>query len=430
MLLAAAALTVLVAGMALFTYRWMRHAGRNVALVLRLENPDVIRNLLGVAAMTELVAELARRLSAELNTRARVQVTGAGEFCAMLGRMTKTETLRQSDIIHAICAQGIKTSGGWVRPTVAGVLVRATSGAEETSDLHDFGRQVLRGFGPGSVGRIIIMGYGAIPFVERTELVPLFSSEWLEIRYRPRLCANTGAILAVEAEATLNHPKQGRLMQVDFLSRLEPSVQLDVAREMIRHALTALRDWDAAGARIECLTLRIAESQLAASEFPELCLWELDRQDIVPSRLGLALIETQAAIMPSADARRSLERLAGAGCRVEVDEQGFGGTLLEDNSRIGAAAIRIGPGFVRDCDRLGEKQRMILAFLALAEHLDLTTIAIDVDTPAEMSFLTQIGVGWLQGSAVAGLLSQDEVARHILKHGRPLRIELPLRSAG
>ncbi|MDN3713313.1 hypothetical protein QWZ10_19185 [Paracoccus cavernae] len=90
----------------------------------------------------------------------------------------------------------------------------------------------------------------------------------------------------------------------------------------------------------------------------------------------------------------------------------------------------MGEAFVVDCDRSPEQQRMILAIMALAEHLGLSAVAEQVSTQGEHAYLAQIGVAEVQGRAVARALPADLMPGYLEECDRKAVLASPLRRAG
>lgn len=217
-----------------------------------------------------------------------------------------------------------------------------------------------------------------------------------DLRFRPRLCADSGMMLAVEAGAVMGHT----LPQGLAGDGAQDWVQAMTA-DMIRQSMTAFRSWISAGAQINSITLLLTKHQLACPQLMDLIEWELDRQNLAPACLGIALHDLSPAEQGGDFSIRilsNLSRLATLGCVIELSDFGLG-SLSADVGLLGGR-VRIGRALIRNCDQGGTSQRMILAVLALAERRGMASIACDVSTMAEQSFLTQIGVDWLQGNVI------------------------------
>ncbi|MDM7458556.1 MAG: EAL domain-containing protein, partial [Paracoccus sp. (in: a-proteobacteria)] len=80
--------------------------------------------------------------------------------------------------------------------------------------------------------------------------------------------------------------------------------------------------------------------------------------------------------------------------------------------------IKIDRSFVTGCDIDPGQQRMILAILALAERLGISTLAVGVVTREEHAFLAQMGCDAVQGYAIARRMPLQEATRFLARHAR------------
>lgn len=244
----------------------------------------------------------------------------------------------------------------------------------------------------------------------------------IDMRFRPRLCTDSGTILAGEA------------VWPDMQQGWAGDRTGQELADMLHQSLSALRGWREAGGQIRTLTLLLSEAHLACPELVELVEWELDRQDLPSTCFGIALHDVQP--VGGTESRRvsarilsNLLRLASLGCAIELDEFGFGSITAEtEASLLGTSLpgdrIRIAHGLTQGCDYAVGQQRMILAVLALAKREGLETIARDISTLTEQSFLTQIGVDWLQGNVIGPLVSREAFLELLYDHLNPVRVPL------
>ncbi len=78
----------------------------------------------------------------------------------------------------------------------------------------------------------------------------------------------------------------------------------------------------------------------------------------------------------------------------------------------------------------GPTERTILAVVALAEHLRLTTLADGVDTADEHAFVAQIGFNAVQGRAVAPLLDAGGTDAFLIEYDQSLPAPFDIRRRG
>lgn len=426
-------LIVVICGVLAGIYRALRRDAARVVVVLRIENPDVMRVFLGSAGMAEMTAAMIQALSSALPGARVAPGAGTGQFRVALGDLSRRRLRRHVRALHKLIQGGVTTSRGRLVLAFSGVMVSDPARTEPEAVLYGFGWDVLQRQGPGAMGQVVKITYNPQAAGPSRPVARAGASSHVRLRFRPRISTDTGRVIGAEVEQTILHPDLGALSASEYLARFGPDALRKATGETVRQVLAALRGWQAAGAPVERMALRLSTEQLACAQLSDLILWEIDRNEMPCSSIALILsgiLSGDPAMQLDEGMADHVERLASAGCGIEVD--GF------DLITRGAAArgagiadrIRIGRDVVRACDRAQEQQRMILAILAMAERRGLGTLALDVGTPGEKAFLTQIGVTCLQGDAISPLLSEGEMTQFLTRRAGAEPPPLPLHLLG
>ena len=220
--------------------------------------------------------------------------------------------------------------------------------------------------------------------------------------FQPQISTNTGRITGFEALARWQHPERGLISPAEFLPLMEESGQIERLGEvMLYRALTALRDWDAAGLEIPRIGVNFASDDLHNPKLIDKIRWELDRFDLPAARLSIEVLETVVAGTPDDTVSRNINGLARLGCGIDLDDFGTGHASISSIRRFAVGRIKIDRSFVMKVDRDPEQQRMVNAILTMAERLELDTLAEGVETLGEHAMLAQLGCGHVQGFGIA-----------------------------
>lgn len=374
-------------------------AKTRAALVLRIENAEMLRASLGPRALDRLVEALALRLTAELCFVPQARFPGQTELYGLLAVRRSSALPGHLAQLGAICRSPVDLGEIRVTPVVNAVIVSDDGGRAGQAALYAFGRDALDACSPLTQG-------GQLRFVEYSReepplrAEPLFSPDQVQCRFQPQICCDTGRVVGLSVLAGIEHPELGPLDLADFQTRLSDEVLGAAQRAVLRQALSALRGWDRMGLQVPVVTLPLGDRVLADPAFTEAVLWELDRLELEPARLEIEVTEPIGRSGGRAPVVENLQRLCSNGCRIAIGDFGSGQAGLDDIRLLRVSRVRVGHGFTAGCDRRVDQQRMILAILALAEHLRLATLADGVATIDEKSFLSQIGFGAIQGRAV------------------------------
>lgn len=390
-----------------------------LALVLRLENIDLLTEYLGHAGLAHLMVQLSMRMTRTLRPQDPVQIAAPGIFTVLLRTRSEIEAMRIALRLQAACQEPVQVSGRVVTPVLTGVLIENTgAGHVPGHEMIGFARDRLAEVAAEQLGRILL-----IPHDHRwrrpnqpSTVAEAVAEGQIEAYFQPQICCNSGRISGFEALARWNHPGRGVLGPFTFMAGMNDLDHAALTHQILRQSLAALRRWDAEGRDIATVALNVSPSALSDAGFADMVFWELDRQEIAPRRLVLELLESIGPINSCENTRNNLTRLAEAGCGIDLDDFGTGYASLGSIRHFGVHRIKIDRSFVAGCDTDPGQQQMILAILALADRLDLTTLAEGVETTGEHSFLAQIGVDHVQGYAVAPPMTLDAACDFIANY--------------
>ena len=219
--------------------------------------------------------------------------------------------------------------------------------------------------------------------------------------FLPQICCHTGRIAGVE----LAYAGHG------------PTTLDDAQAEaLMRHAAAALRRLADHGYPRLQIALQLPARAMAQHDFADLVLWECDRLNVSPGRLLFEPIPGMRADFDATLLRDTLNRLADAGCGLDLDALSpVQGGLAGITSRA-ARRLRIAATLCQGSHGAPERSRMILSTLAMADHFGLPTLACGVDHSADYGWLAQIGCDMAEGKAVASPLDPDALLSALAAH--------------
>lgn len=239
--------------------------------------------------------------------------------------------------------------------------------------------------------------------------------------FQPQISTDTGKITGFEALARWMHPKHGMIPTPRFLVTLEQAGLIErLGQVMMYHAFTALKAWDSAGLNVPCVGLNFTTQELRNPGIVERVRWELDRFELTPDRLAVEILETVVTDNPDDTVARNIAGLTALGCRIELDDFGTGHASIASIRRFSISRIKIDRSFVMKCDRDPEQQRMIAGILAMAERLEIETLAEGVETAGEHALLAQLGCGFVQGFGIARPMPFEQTLDWVKSHEEKL----------
>lgn len=295
-------------------------------------------------------------------------------------------------------------------------LMRAARLAAD--EARRFGPAAIRAFRPEMAATT------TAPALSRLALEDALASGQIVAHFQPQVCAGTGVVTGVEALARWDHPEHGLLAPAAFLADLHKAgLSSRLTFSMLDQGLAALRHWQAQGLTVPAVSLNLDAQDLADPMLPDRILWELDRHDLPPHRLTVEVLETVLADGDPVTVR-NIDRLARLGCGVDLDDFGTGQAAIGQLRRLTIRRIKIDRSFVTGLSDEADQRRVVSAILSMADRLGLDTLAEGVETPAEAQLLAMMGVGHLQGYAIARPLAVAEFAQWLAAY-RPATRRLP-----
>ncbi|MGI3183784.1 putative bifunctional diguanylate cyclase/phosphodiesterase [Nioella aestuarii] len=220
--------------------------------------------------------------------------------------------------------------------------------------------------------------------------------------FQPQVCADTGAVTGFEALARWHHPEAGILTPADFLPAVADAGCMGrLGESILAQSLRAIQEWDMAGCSVPSVAVNFSAEELRDPTLADRLKWEVDRFDLRPKRLMVEILETVAAQSEDDVILRNIEQMGAHGFNLDLDDFGTGQSSIANIRRFRVNRIKIDRSFVTKLDQDSTQRAVVAGILALAERLNVSTVAEGVETPGERSVVAQLGCDHLQGYIIA-----------------------------
>lgn len=125
----------------------------------------------------------------------------------------------------------------------------------------------------------------------------------------------------------------------------------------------------------------------------------IERSGIAPHQICFEI--TESAAMTNMETTRSyIERLRAQGCRFALDDFGSGFSSFAYLKTLRVDYLKIDGSLIRNIETSAEDSALVHAIVQMAKALGLETVAEFVESPAQASMLTGLGVTYGQGYAL------------------------------
>jgi diguanylate cyclase (GGDEF)-like protein len=236
-------------------------------------------------------------------------------------------------------------------------------------------------------------------FSLETELRRAIEQDQLSLAFQPLIHLQTGTVSGFEALARWEHPEQGNISPVEFISVAEESgLIVPLGRWALDATARTLAEWDREhGGQLPLkLCVNVSPVQLARDTVDEAVKATLDHNRIGGQRLTLELTESSIVADPER-ANRVLSALHDLGCRVAMDDFGTGYSSLAYLQKLPIDILKIDRSFVTDMHENSDSVAIIRAILSLARTLGMSTTAEGIETAEAERTLANLGCDTGQG---------------------------------
>lgn len=146
--------------------------------------------------------------------------------------------------------------------------------------------------------------------------------------------------------------------------------------------------------------INISGMSLSNDQFLDYVVSCLERYSVAAERICFEITET-TAISHLSEAVKFISRLSELGCRFALDDFGVGMASLTYLKTLPVQFVKIDGSFVRAMHKSSVDRSMVEAINRLGHDMGLRTIAEHVEDESTLHALTELGVDWVQGRAIA-----------------------------
>ncbi len=385
-------------------------------LLIDLDDFKSVNDGHGHAAGDALLQEVARRMRAELRGSDVLARLGGDEFAVLLREQDDVRaTLTVVEKLAQAIAQPWRLGHHEFHPGASiGVVFAPQDGADADLLLRHADMAMYRA---KEAGRGTFAVYDAAMAHQMEEKARLQSRlkralqhEGLRLHYQPQLCARSGRIVGAEALLRWHDAELGEVAPARFVAVAEGSGLIHGLGDWVLNAACRqLAQWREEGLAPLRLAVNISVHQLRQPGFAArleelLALWH-----VPPGQLELEITET-AALTHREQALALLERLAGLGVSLALDDFGIGYSSLSHLRQMPVARLKLDRSFVQGLGRQDADAVVTRAVIGLAKTLGKAVVGEGVETEAQRDFLAAEGCDELQGWLFAPALPADVLA--------------------
>ncbi|HEX2604889.1 MAG TPA: EAL domain-containing protein [Oxalicibacterium sp.] len=233
------------------------------------------------------------------------------------------------------------------------------------------------------------------------------------VAYQPKIMLADGTLKGFELLLRWNSPEYGLVSPNEFIPIAETSgLVVPIGMWAMEQACRQLAQWQSTYAGIGHISVAVNVSMrqlLQASFLPEVRRI-LDSSGVIPQTLELELTETSAMANPL-QTIENLAMLKKLGLCLALDDFGTGYSSLAYLQKLPIDILKIDKTFVHGLGTDKNDMQIIRLIMALAQALNLETIAEGVETSEHIEELRKIGCHIGQGYFFSAPLTAEEATR-------------------
>jgi diguanylate cyclase (GGDEF)-like protein len=391
-----------------------RDGAHFAVLAIDLDRFKVINDSLGQAAGDQLLASVARRISACLGKDDTAARLGSDEFAVLLrGTASLTDSLRLAESLCEALAMPLEIGRQEIFPSASIGIVPGESYEEAEPLLRDAHIALARAKSLGGRRCEIFdraMGGRRLDRLRlENELRRAIEHQELEMHYQPIVRLSHGTTVAFEALLRWRCGERGMIPPAEFIPIAEESgLILPLSYWTLDQVCARLREWEETGV---ALHLNVSVRLFSDPSFVDR-VWTALADCGAGDRLVLEV--TESTLMENLDfAVETLVCLKALGVGISIDDFGTGYSSLSYLQRFPVDSLKIDGSFVSKLGKRSETPEIVRAIVSLARSLDVDVIAECVETEEQLVHLLSLGCGLAQGYLFSRAVDR-ETARGLL----------------
>ncbi|KVZ38657.1 EAL domain-containing protein [Burkholderia ubonensis] len=232
----------------------------------------------------------------------------------------------------------------------------------------------------------------------------------LELYYQPKVDLKTGQISGVEALIRWRRPGVGVIPPDRFIPIAEETgLIVPIGEWVLRTACAQAVAWQQAGHPPIPVAVNLSARQFRQQDVARMVRATLDETGLAPAWLELEL--TESVLMQDRRAiAHALRELKALGVVLSLDDFGTGYSSLSYLKDLPIDVVKIDKSFLSDVTTSAEGASLTRSIIAMAESLNMETVAEGVETEAQLSFLNRHRCHAMQGYYFSHPVTGAEIA--------------------
>jgi len=227
------------------------------------------------------------------------------------------------------------------------------------------------------------------------------------VYYQPMIDTATGACVGAESLLRWHHPQLGTIMPDTFIAAAEESgfiVELTkwLMQRIVNDMAALLKENPGYHISLNLSPQHFDDPKLLAD------VKSVFGSRVSPTQIVFEVTEHQLIMNDDNKALEVLQNIRAMGTPIAIDDFGSGYSSLKYLSRFPFDYLKIDKAFIDAIGTESVTAGLVDTIVQMANQLKLKTVAEGVETPAQLSYLRQLKVDFVQGWLYSKALPADE----------------------
>ncbi|MCG8551499.1 MAG: EAL domain-containing protein [Desulfobacterales bacterium] len=248
-----------------------------------------------------------------------------------------------------------------------------------------------------------------------TELRKALERNELVLYFQPIINITSKFIEGFEALIRWRHPHRGVVPPDQFISIAEETgLILPIGDWVIREGCRKLLQLKEKTGQLLTMNLNVSIKQFLQNDFTDKLKNEISKTGLSPRYIKLEF--TESLLMEHTQhALKKLYILRDLGVKLAIDDFGTGYSSLSYLQQFPIDQIKIDRSFINAMEQQKESREIVKSILALANSLNLSTVAEGVETQSQLDLLADFSCGSAQGYFIAKPMPWESLQKFIPK---------------
>ncbi|MBF0435995.1 MAG: EAL domain-containing protein [Magnetococcales bacterium] len=389
-------------------------------LFIDLDKFKMINDTLGHGAGDDLLIQVASRLAQSIRKSDMVARLGGDEFTVILTQIANEESVAHlaDNIIKVLTAPFILSGHEAAIGASIGISLFPQDGKNtETLIKHaDLAMYQAKNAGRG-VFRFFMPEMNALAqhmMRLETNLKKAVFKEEFTVYYQAKVDQGHHTIIGMEALVRWRHPEHGLIPPNEFIPMAEDTgLIIPIGLQVLRMACRDTAKLHQAGYGFLKVAVNLSVRQFRQASDLLQAIRTILAETGLPAR-ALEMEITESMVMGNVeDAIRVMKQIRDLNVSMAMDDFGTGYSSLSHLKKLPLQTIKTDRSFIKDIAHSEEDQAIMGAIISMAKNLNLNVVAEGVETEAQLQFLAERGVHWIQGFYYSKPLPFDDFLQFV-----------------